>query len=173
MARGKQIGWHLGPGILYAAVGFKENPAMKMYKRVTAFIQDDDNVLLRQGRLVEEADLAAIDRVFKMFDIQYEADEIPPGERLYSLTVALEDRYISDNLLTKKELAEHISPYLGKKGVISGDEFKKLLGGKISQIHKTVPTGEILIGYELTLKRDVRRPLFHFPGFGKRETKQA
>jgi hypothetical protein len=142
---------------------------MKIHKRVTAFIQDDDNTLSRQGRLVEDADLAAIDRVFKMFNIQYEIDEIPAGTRLYSLTVAMSDRYISDNLLTKKELAEHISPYLGKKSVISRDEFKKLLNGRVSQIHKTTPAGEILLGYELTIKGDGKRPLFRFPGFGRKK----
>ena len=139
---------------------------MKIYKRATAFIQDDENILTRQGRLVEEGDLAAIDRVFKMFNIQYEIDEIPAGTRLYSLTVAMEDRYISDNLLTKKELAEHISPYLGKKNAISPDEFKKLLHGKISQIHKKTPGGEILLGYELTIKGEKKRSLFQFPKFG-------
>jgi len=139
---------------------------MKIHKRVTAFIQDDDNTLSRQGRLVEEADLAAIDKVFKMFGIQYEVDEIPGGSRLYSLTLAMNDRYISDNLLTKKELAEHISPYLGKKGIISQDEFKKLLNGKVSQIHKATPAGEILLGYELTIKADKKRSIFRFPKFG-------
>jgi hypothetical protein len=138
---------------------------MKIHKRVTAFIQDDENFLTRQGRLVEEGDLAAIDRVFKMFHIQYEVDEIPGGSRLYSLTLAMDDRYISDNLLTKKELAEHISPYLGKKGIISPDEFKKLLNGKISQIHKATPAGEILLGYELTIAADKKRSLFRFPKF--------
>lgn len=142
---------------------------MRTYKRVTAFIQDDENILSRQGRLVEEADLAAIDRVFKLFNIQYEMDEIPAGERLYSLTVAMAERYISDNLLTKKELEEHVSPYVGRKGVISNDEFKRLLNGKISQIHKTTPAGEILLGYELTLKGAVKRSLFHFPRFGRKK----
>jgi hypothetical protein len=142
---------------------------MRTYKRVTAFIQDDENILTRQGRLVEEADLAAIDRVFKLFNIQYEVDEIPAGDRLYSLTVAMAERYISDNLLTRKELVEHVSPYLGRKGVISGDEFKKLLNGKISQIHKSTPAGEILVGYELTLKGDVKRSIFHFPRFGRKK----
>jgi|SRR5579862_4743750 len=143
---------------------------MKTHKRVTAFIQDDENVLVRQGRLVEEADLPAIDRVFKMFGIEYEADDIPSGERLYSLTVAMEDLYISDNLLTKKELAEHISPYLGKKGIITAAEFKNLLGGKISQIHKSIPSGEILVGYELTLKGGARRSLFDFAGFVRKKS---
>ena len=139
---------------------------MKKYKRVTAFIQDDENVLSRQGRLVEEEDLAAIDRVFKLFNIQYEVDEIPAGERLYSLTLLMPDRYISDNLLTRQELAEHISPYLGRKGIIPSDDFKKLLGGKLSQIHKATPAGEILLGYELTMKGGKKRPLFRFPKFG-------
>lgn len=132
-------------------------------------MQDDENILSRQGRFVEEEDLAAIDRVFKMFNIQYEVDDIPAGSRLYSLTVAMADRYISDNLLTKNELAEHISPYLGKKGVIPADEFKKLLNGKLSQIHKSTPAGEILIGYELTIKGDGKRSLFRFPGFGRKK----
>ncbi len=136
---------------------------MKTHKRVTAFIQDDENILSRQGRLVAEEDLPAIDRVFRLFNIQYEADEIPAGERLYSLTVAMDDRYISDNLLTRKELTEHVSPYLGKKGIIKSDEFKKLLTGKISQIHKSVPTGELLLGYELTIKGEPKRSIFRFP----------
>jgi hypothetical protein len=142
---------------------------MKIYKRVTAFIQDDENVLSRQGRLVGEEDLAAIDRVFKLFNIQYEVDEIPAGARLYSLTVAMADRYISDNLLTKKELAEHISPYLGRKGPISTGEFKKLLNGGISQIHKATPGGEILLGYELTIKGDGKKSIFRFPRFGRKK----
>ena len=145
---------------------------MKIHKRVTAFIQDDENFLTRQGRLVEESDLAAIDRVFKMFHIQYEVDEIPGGSRLYSLTLAMNDRYISDNLLTKQELAEHISPYLGKKGIVSQDEFKKLLTGKVAQIHKTTPAGEILLGYELTIKAEKKRSLFSFAKFrGKKAAK--
>jgi hypothetical protein len=146
---------------------------MKTYKRVTAFIQDDENTLSRQGRLVEEGDLAAIDRAFKLFNIHYEVDEIPPGTRLYSLTLAMNDRYISDNLLTKQELAEHISPYLGKKGIVSTDEFKKLLTGKVAQIHKTTPAGEILLGYELTIKADKKRSLFSFAKFGGKKAAKA
>jgi hypothetical protein len=146
---------------------------MKTYKRVTAFIQDDENTLSRQGRLVEEGDLAAIDRAFKLFNIHYEVDEIPPGTRLYSLTLAMNDRYISDNLLTKKELAEHISPWLGKKGVVSQDEFKKLLNGKVSQVHKTAPAGEILLGYELTIKGEKKKSLFRFPKFGGKKAAKA
>ncbi|HWB61787.1 MAG TPA: hypothetical protein VG733_20055 [Chthoniobacteraceae bacterium] len=142
---------------------------MKKYKRVTAFIQDEENLLSREGRLVEEADLPAIDRVFKMFDIAYEVDEIPAGERLYSLTVAMEDRFITDNLLTKKELAEHVSPYLGKKGLISNDEFKKLLSGRVSQIHKSAPGGELLLGYEFTIKNDGKRSIFSFARFRRKK----
>jgi hypothetical protein len=146
---------------------------MNKIKRVTAFIQDDESVLSRQGRLVVEDDLAAIDHVFKLFNIEYEVDEIPPGERLYSLTLVMPERYISDNLLTRHELAEHVSPYLGRKGVISGEEFKKLLAGKVSQIHKTTPMGEILLGYELTMKGERKRALFSFPKFGAKKAAKS
>jgi hypothetical protein len=133
---------------------------MKIQKRVTAYIQDDESSLVRQGRLVEEGDIEAIDRVFKMFNIQYEADEIPANSRLYSLTLTMPDRYISDNMLTQKELTEHISAYVGKKNIIAPDELKKLVSGKVPQIYKNTSKGEILIGYELTIKGDKKKPLF-------------
>lgn len=147
---------------------------MKTHKRVTAFILDDQDTLQRQGRLVEEEDLPAIDRVFKMFNIQYEVDEIPSNSRLYSLSVTMRDSYISDNLLTQKELAEHVAPYIGKGKIISQDEFKKLLAGKTNQIYKSTPAGEVLIGYELTVKGDEQPSRFRIPLFGrKKEAKSA
>lgn len=146
---------------------------MKKYKRVTAYLQDDENTLSRQGRLVESEELGLIDKVFKMFGIQYDVDDIPPNTRLYSLTVSMRDRYISDNLLTRQELTEHIAPYLGKGGVVDRADFRKLLNGAIPQIYKTSPAGEIVIGYELTVPRDESRSIFKLASLRLRSRKAA
>ena len=119
---------------------------------------------------MEETDLAAIDRVLKMFNIQYEADDIPAGSRLYSLTVAMADRYISDNLLTKKELAEHIAPYMGRKGPISTDVNSKAPRRQgLPDPQRPHPGGEIILGYELTIKGEPKRSIFRFPRFGRKK----
>lgn len=147
---------------------------MSKHKRVTAYIQDDHDNLFRQGRLVENDDLPQIERVFKMFNIQYEVDEIPPNARLYSLTVTMRDRYISDNLLTEKELKEHVLPYWGKGKVIQPNELKNLFSGKIAEIHQVTRDGEIVAGYELTAPRDDSKSVFRFPllKFGWRNPKK-
>lgn len=136
---------------------------MSKHKRVTAYIQDDHDNLFRQGRLVETDDLPQIERVFKMFNIQYEVDEIPSKTRLYSLTATMRDRYISDNLLTEKELKEHILPYLGKGNMIQPGDLKNLFSGKVSEIHKVSREGEIVAGYELATPGDDSKSIFRFP----------
>ena len=148
---------------------------MYKFKRVTVYISDEQNTLIRQGRLVEDSEVEAIDRVFKLFNFTFEVDEIPDDTRLYSLSVTTRDRNISDNLLTRKELAEHISPYLGRGKMIPQGEFKKLLNGEISQIFKETQGGEILVGYELTVRGEGRRSILRLPGmpFGRKKEKAA
>jgi hypothetical protein len=143
---------------------------MKQEKRVTAFLQDEQDNLVRQGRLVGADELPAIERVFRLFNIQYDVDDVPPKTRYYSLAVSTRSQRISDNLLTGAELKEHISQYTGRGKLIDSAELKKLLDGKIADIHKAGATGEITIGYEMTTKAGESKFKFKLPSlkFGRK-----
>ena len=148
---------------------------MKQEKRITAYLQDEQDNLVRQGRLVEAADLPAIERVLRMFGIQYDIDDVPPKTRFYNLSVTMRTQRISDNLLTGPELKEHISQYVGKGKVIAPDELKKLLNGKIADIHKASARGEITIGHELTTMAGESKFKFKMPSlkFGRKSAAKA
>jgi hypothetical protein len=145
---------------------------MKQEKRVTAYLQDEQDNLVRQGRLVEAGELPAIERIFRLFNIQYDVDDVPSKTRYYSLAVNMRGLRISDNLLTGPELKEHISQYVGKGKIIDSGELKKLLDGKIADIHKVGATGEITIGYELTTKAGESKFKFKLPSlkFGRKSS---
>jgi len=143
------------------------------HTRVTARLQNEPDNLSCQARLVEISDLESIETVFKTFGIDYEVDEIPWNTRLYSLTLSLRDRYISDELLTQEELAGYLSPYTGKGRFIQSMELKKLFKGATSEIYKTLPDGEILIGYELTIKSGKAPFAFRLPRLGFRHVKRG
>ena len=133
------------------------------HTRITACIQNDSDHLVRQARMVEEADVESIKKVFKTFRIEYEVEEISSNTRLYSLAVSLRNSYIFCELLTQKELISHLTPFVGKDRILDQEDLKKLLKGKVSEICKTVPGGEIVIGYELTIRKDEAPFKFPFP----------
>jgi hypothetical protein len=141
------------------------------HTRVTACIQTETDNIIRQARLVDHAELESIERVFKTFRIEYEVDEIRADTRLYSLSVTLRDANISGELLTREELTDLLAPYLGKGRPIEQADLKLLLKGKIPEICKSVPGGEIVAGYELTVKGGEAAPGFRFPrlGFGRKK----
>ena len=141
------------------------------HTRVTAHIQSEIYNIIRQARLVEHTELESIERVFKTFRIEYGVDEIPADTRLYSLTVTLRDAYISAELLTREELTDLLAPYLGKGHPIAQADLKSLLKGKVAEICKTVQGGEIVAGYELTVKGREASSGFRFPrlGFGRKK----
>jgi hypothetical protein len=145
---------------------------MKMtHTRVTARILNEPDNLLCQARLVERADLESIERVFKTFGIDYDVDELPSNTRLYSLSISLQSRFICNELLTSRELSAYLSPFVGRGGAIQSREMKELLNGTTSEIYKSLPDGEIMIGYELTLKGGEAPFTFRLPHLSFRRAK--